>query len=376
MKNLIKRVNLPRFRGVFYRDSSVRNFKGKPDRCFDICYRDNQGKLVWEKVGWLSEGYNAAMASQIRSERIRTIRHGDQLIKRRPREVTLKEVWERYDEWLETAKRRPRDDRGLYKNHIEPAFADRPLSKIQPYDLEKLKMKLTGDGLAPASVKHVLVIVRQLVNKAIAWGMWAGENPVKKVKLPQLSNRRERFLTRDEAHALLTELKNTSPQLYNISLLSLHTGMRAGEIFALKWIHIDVENGLIHVADPKSGRARKCIMTPTIKDLFLTLPSGEPSDFVFRSRTGGPIKEVSNAFDHAVKQLGFNNGITDARQKVTFHTLRHTFASVLALRNTPILTIKELLGHQSLAMTERYSHLFPDQKKLSMEGIESFFNNK
>jgi integrase len=205
--------------------------------------------------------------------------------------------------------------------------------------------------------------------------MWSGENPVKKVKLPKLNNRRERFLTREEAHVLLTELKNTDPQLYNLALIGLHTGMRAGEIFALKWIHIDTENGLIHVADPKSGRARKCVMTPTIKELFLSLPQTTPSDLVFLSRNGGPIKEVSNAFSQVVKRLGFNNGITDARQKVTFHTLRHTFASILALRNTPILAIKELLGHQSLAMTERYSHLFPDQKKVAVEGIESFLNS-
>jgi len=373
MKKSIKRINLPRFKGVFYRDSTIRNYKGKADRCFDICYRDGQGKLVWEKVGWLSEGYNAAMASQIRSERIRTIRHGDELIKRKPKEVILGEVWERYNEWLETGKRRPKDDRGYYKKHIEPIFSDHPLSKIQPFDLEKLKIKLASDGLAPATVKHILVIIRQLVNKAIAWGMWSGENPIKKIKLPKLNNRRERFLSPEEAHALLAKLKNTSIQLYNMALLSLHTGMRAGEIFSLKWGHIDVENGLIHIADPKSSRARKCFMTTSIKELFLSLEPREPSDFCFYSRIGGPVKEVSHAFDRAVKRLGFNNGITDARQKVTFHTLRHTFASWLALEGKPILTIKELLGHQSLAMTERYSHLTPDHKKEATEVIEQVF---
>ena len=375
MKKSIKRINLPRFRGVFYRDSTIRNYKGKPDRCFDICYRDGQGKLIWEKVGWLSEGYNAAMASQIRSERIRTVRHGDELIKRKPREVTLGEVWERYNEWLENAKRRPKDDRGHYRREIEPIFAKRPLSKIKPYDLEKLMMKLTKDGLAPATVKHVLVIIRQLFNKAIAWDMWSGANPIKKVKLPKLSNRRERFLTPEEVHTLFAKLKNTSPQLHDISLLSLHTGMRAGEIFALKWTHVNIENGFIHVADPKGSHPRKCFMTPTIKALFLSLNPREPSDFVFHSRAGGPLKEVSNAFDRAVKSLGFNKNITDPRQRVTFHTLRHTFASWLALQGRPILTIKELLGHQSLAMTERYSHLTPDLKKQAVEDIERLFNS-
>ena len=69
----------------------------------------------------------------------------------------------------------------------------------------------------------------------------------------------------------------------------------------------------------------------------------------------------------------FNNGVTDPRQKITFHTLRHTFASWLAINGTPILTIKELLGHQSLAMTERYSHLSPDHKRQAVDGIEAMF---
>jgi len=74
-----------------------------------------------------------------------------------------------------------------------------------------------------------------------------------------------------------------------------------------------------------------------------------------------------------VLKFRFNKGVTDPRQKITFHTLRHTFASWLAINGTPILTIKELLGHQSLAMTERYSHLSPDHKRQAVDGIEAMF---
>mgnify|MGYP000530601566 CR=1 FL=1 len=91
---------------------------------------------------------------------------------------------------------------------------------------------------------------------------------------------------------------------------------------------------------------------------------------IFKNRKGGKITEISNSFSRAVKQLGFNDGITDTRQRVTFHTLRHTFASWLAIEGTPILTIKELLGHKTLAMTERYSHLIPDAKKEAISIID------
>jgi len=369
------RIRVPKFQGVYTRESLVRRHKGAPDRCFDICYRDQRGKLVWEKIGWMSEKYTAAMASQIRAERVRAIRHGEDLPKQKPKEVTLGEVWKRYDEWLDAGKTKPADDRGSYDKHIKPIFENMLLSKISPFDLERVKITLLNKGLAPATVKHVLVLIRQLINKAISWGMWKGENPVKKVKLPRLNNQRERFLAQEEAGKLLKALQVVSPLVHDIALLSLHTGMRAGEIFSLKWSHIDTENGLIHIADPKNKRSRKAFMTSTIKDMFESYECGKPEDFVFRSKRGGKINEVSHTFDRVVKDLKINEGIKDPRQKVVFHTLRHTFASWLAIQGTPILTIKELMGHQSLAMTERYSHLSPDHKKQAIEGIEKVFSS-
>jgi integrase len=368
-----KRINIPKYQGIYYRESSKRRHLGKSDRCFDICYRDGKGKLIWEKIGWVSEGYNAAVADQLRAERVRAVRHGDELPREKEAEITLGEVWKYYDEWLNTGKKDSDTDRSYYKNHIEPVFANRVLSKISPFDLEKLKKDLTIKNLAPATVKHILVLIRQLINKAIAWNKWHGENPVKKIKLPKLNNRRERFLSKDEAQILLAELKKVSSQLYNISLLSLHTGMRAGEVFSLKWGHIDKNNRIIHIADPKSGHARKVFMTRTIKEMFKSIKNGEPEELIFKSRERKKIDRISYAFRRAVDRLDFNKGITDPRQIVTFHTLRHTFASWLALQGTPILTIKELLGHQSLAMTERYSHLTPDHKKSAVDGIESMF---
>jgi len=367
------RKRVKKFQGVYYRESKNRTFNGKPDRCFDICYKDQNGKLIWEKIGWVSEGYTAAMASQIRSERLRSIRHGEELPKRKKKEITFGEAWERYNEWLETGKKRPRDDRYNYKNHLKDRFADKPLSKISPFDLERMKAELLKAGKSPATVKHCLVLVRQIINKAIAWGLWHGENPVKKVKMPRLNNQRVRFLSYEEANLLLDHLGKISPQVRDMALLSLHSGLRAGEIFNLRWQDIDPENGLIHVSDPKSGRSRKAFMTETVKRMFDSKQRGNPDELVFKNRKGEKITEISKTFSKVVKHLGFNDGVTDPRQRVTFHTLRHTFASWLAIQGTPILTIKELLGHQTLAMTERYSHLIPDNKIEAIAGLEQRF---
>jgi integrase len=98
------------------------------------------------------------------------------------------------------------------------------------------------------------------------------------------------------------------------------------------------------------------------------------NDLVFPSRKGSKKKEVSSSFERAVKDLGWNKGIEDPRQKVVFHSLRHTCASWLVMAGVPLYTVKEYLGHRQISQTERYAHLAPDslqQATAAMNGIQS-----
>jgi integrase len=368
--NLIK---IRKYQGIYYLESKKKRYQGRPDQCFYATYKNGK-KLVREKVGWLSEGYNAQLADQIRSNRIRDIRHGKELPDKKKREPTFGEAWKRYDAWLDTGKKHVYDDRNRYKNHIKARFASKALSQITTHDLEKFKDSLLKKGLAPQTTKHVLVLIRQIYNKMIAWGLWADQNPIKGVKMPKINNRRVRFLTHKEADALLQEIRKVSQQVWEYSLLSLHTGMRADECFSLLWGHIDYDQDMIHVADPKGGPSRDVYLTKKVREMLQAKKEGSKADFVFRATHGGKIPEVSKTFLRTVKKMGFNDSITDRRQKVMFHTLRHTFASWLAIQGTPILEIKELLGHTTLAMTERYAHLIPDQKRESVRRMEEAFN--
>jgi integrase len=106
------------------------------------------------------------------------------------------------------------------------------------------------------------------------------------------------------------------------------------------------------------------------------LPAQAPDAFIFTDSSGGKIKEVSNAFQRAVERLGLNDGTKDARQRVVFHTLRHTFASWLAIQGTPIYTIAKLMGHRSISMSERYAHLSPDHKRDAVAALAALGDQK
>jgi integrase len=362
-----------KFPGVYQR-SSERTHDGKPDICYDISYK-HEGRKIWEKVGRLSEGYSARLAADIRGERLRSIRHGEELPRQRAKAPLFADVMKKYLDWADKSKKNGKKaDEYLYKGHLKDLDSKR-LDQISPFDLERIKIKSLEKGLAPATVKHILVLVGEAFNKAIVWGFYKGENPVAKVKKPVLQNRRERYLQYDEAEKLLDKLGNISGTVRDISLLSLYSGMRAGEIFNLKGQDLDFENDLIHISDPKNKHPRKAYMTEGIKAMLLERRPRTPGEYVFKSKDGGQIKEVSRTFDRVVDQLKLNEGIEDPRQRLVFHSLRHTVASWLALQGETIQTIAELLGHRTLAMTQRYAHLTTDHKRKAVMDLEKSIRN-
>jgi integrase len=142
-----------------------------------------------------------------------------------------------------------------------------------------------------------------------------------------------------------------------MATLSLYMGMRAGEVFGLRWKNLDQGNGLLWIMDPKSGRSRAVYMPDQVKAIFSEMAPGEPEGLIFPGPGGKVLREIPMPFRTAVKKLGFNDGITDRRERFSFHSLRHSCASLLIQSGVDLYTVKEILGHGSIALTERYSHL-------------------
>ena len=256
---------------------------------------------------------------------------------------------------------------------IKAQLGNLHLSKITPYELERYKNDLSKT-YSPATIKHALVLIRQVFNKLIDWELYSDTNPVRRISLPVLDNARWRWLTEHEAFMILEALCERSRQWHRIALLSLHSGLRAGEIFSLTWSDVDIAQRTIRVVDPKH-RTRMAYMTRTAASMLRSLGPGRPNDLIFATRHGGRIPEVSHSFELAVDDVGLNDDVVDRRDKVVFHTLRHTYASWLALSGVELYVIAELLGHSTLEMTRRYSHLAPGKKQNAVDHIDRLFNH-
>jgi integrase len=366
--------------GIRYREHKTRKYSGSPDRYFFIRYRLH-GKLKEEGLGWASDGWNAKKASielaklkqahatgegpQTLAEKRRLLREKDEAEKkwkqRQKREqITFSQIF--LDNYFPQAKANKsqrsyeRED-SLFRLWISPVIGELPLKDIAPIHMERIKKNMVDAGRAPRSIRYALAVVRQVFNFARYNNLYMGDSPTANVKMPQKDNRRLRFLTRDEADRLLDGLQSKSRQLYEIALVSLHCGARADEIFSLTWGDVDLERGTLTLRDTKNTKTRVAFMTEEIKDLLTRKERGENDDLVFPGRGGVKITAISNAFNRVVKELGLNDGVTDPRQKVVFHTLRHTYASWMVENGVDLYHVKKLMGHSTLSMTERYSHL-------------------
>jgi len=368
----LEKTNSP---GV-YQYISKRLYRKKPDACYYIMYRDNTGKVCREKVGWLSEKYTLADAVRIRAERIHAVRHGDELPKDKTKAPLFGDLASSYLAALEADKRTSHaSDQSRYDRYLKEPLAAKQLDQITVEDLEAIKNNLASLGRSAQTIRHVLALVRRIINRAIVLDKWTGSNPVKKIKIPRPNNARLRFLTYDEAKSLLAALKAKSVLVHDMALLALHCGLRLGEITALTVSDIDINNDIIHILDPKNGESRTAYMTSEVKAALKARAKKAQAGLLFVDRKNhGQISDMSHTFDRVVADLGLNQAVTDRRHKVVFHTLRHTFGSWLALQGESPFVIQKLLGHKTLTMTERYSHLAPSQMKRAVSNLESVLN--
>lgn len=232
------------------------------------------------------------------------------------------------------------------------------IEKFKSDRIQEQKMTSTGvkQILKPATVNRQLIVLKCLYSRAIDWGKFKGENPVKKVKSFKENNTRVRFLESNELVKLLACCRGT---LKPVVIVALYTGMRKGEILGLKWKDCDFKRNIIYLWDTKNGEKREVPMSEPVKTALIRVRKNPKSDFIFCHKEGAQILDIKKSFFTAITK----SGIKDFR----FHDLRHCCASYLVMNGVAINTVREILGHKSMDMTLRYAHLSPDHRKQAVD---------
>ncbi|WP_430735351.1 tyrosine-type recombinase/integrase [Halodesulfovibrio aestuarii] len=285
---------------------------------------------------------------------------------------TVKDAWTLYQELKLPSLKKPRTDLQVWQMHLAPYLADKELTVIKSVDVLRLRAKIEAKQLSPQSVHHVLALLRRLLHRAIEWDMYPG--PLPAFDMPKVQNDRTRFLTMEEAAFLLLELQKRSELWHDISLFALSTGLRSGEIFNLLPEHINIATKTIAVMDTKSDNRVVPLNTAAL-EIASSYMKQNTGSYLFTTIHGNKIQFAGKVYRSAVKACKLNNGIVDRRQRVVFHTLRHTFASWLVQGGFPLAVVSRLLGHSDIKMTMRYSHLAPQQGQEAVSYIDKYMQS-
>ncbi len=251
-----------------------------------------------------------------------------------------------------------------YAEWWKSRLAGKRLNHLTPSVVMEAKEDLVSQGYAAETIKHYLKFLRQVLNVAIRDDKLE-KNPFVKVQLPKVPTGKTRFLTVEEERLLLTALGLPYSHWARLAIL---TGLRKSELFSLRWANVDLEQGFLTLPQTKSGKVQHVLLNEEAKTILRGFSSWEFSPWVFPSQTRKSHLDSYNfyrrVFMPAVKQTGLED--------VTWHTLRHTFASRLAMSGYSDSTLAALLRHKGTALVQRYAHLSPSHLKEAVEGLSGF----
>jgi integrase len=270
----------------------------------------------------------------------------------------------------------------LYRLHMAGILADLPFNSIAPFHLERIKKDMTDKKKSDRTIQYVLQLTRHVFNTAAKLGVYMGPSPTKAVKWPKIDNMKLRYLSIEEAEKLLAALAAKSQNLHDAALLSLHCGLRFGEIAVLTFSCVNWTAGTLAILNAKTG-SRTAYLTKRATEMLKTRKQArekngkkvKPDELIFPKRSGkeGTMEQASNVFTETVKELGFNEGITDRKQRVTFHTLRHSMATHLYESTHDLYLVQRSLGHATGTMTARYAKMSENRLREGAAALQKAF---
>lgn len=304
------------------------------------------------------------------------------------------------DQWLETIRPSIREStwnryEGLLRLHAVPELGKLPVVKIGPAELSELYARKVASGLSPMSVRHLHAVLHSLFRDAARWGK-TYRNVAALVSPPKASRIEMKALSKEQANTLLEAAE--SDRLQAMYYLAITTGMRQGELLALRWRDVDADSGSLHIrsslqrlphglafAEPKSAKSRRQVMLTEgalaalrrhrIRQNEERLWMGaawEDHDLVFANEIGKPL-DAGNVLRRSFWPLLKAAGLP----RIRFHDLRHTAATLLLSQGIHVKIVSEMLGHSQISITlDLYSHVTPTMQREAAAAMDALISRR
>ncbi|HEX4065363.1 MAG TPA: site-specific integrase [Acidobacteriaceae bacterium] len=344
-----------------------------------IRYTDAKGKRHWEKVGRRSDAIT--LLAKRKHEKLLRKKLPEAL---RGRAVTFGELAKKamiYSEESHTPQHHHQFEIKL--QIIGEQFNELPAEGITSEDIQAWLLEQSDErGWTPATRNRYRDAFSLVFRKAVENHVLT-VNPATLVKAKPEHNERVRFLSAGEETKLTAALHRDWAPHVPAFLVSIHTGMRAGEQFQLKWRDVSLERRLISLPKTKSGKARHIPLNAVACSALQERKRAQQEHAAKQKEKGADHADQAYVFRDAGRdpqhnyRRWFNEALAEAKIKdYSWHCNRHTFASRLVMAGVDLRTVAELMGHSSIQMTMRYAHLAPQHNRAAVDRLVSLSDSR
>ncbi len=356
----MSRIKSKKYTGVYLNELS------DGDISYSVTFKDESNRMRRVNIGKESEGISQLYASNKRSEYINKIRHGEdpQLGKKKKRAPTLNDLANVYFEDKTGNKTNERQE-GKYKLHVRGVLGGKSITNIEKSDIKKFRAKLQKQDLAPKTINGIIQLITAIINNSIKEHNLTITNPTTGIEKLKIDDKRERFLNREEMQKLIETVRVEGVQ-YLFVKIALTTGVRLEGLLHIQKKDIDLAHNKVTLKDLKSNSTYTGYFGDTLKnELQQAIKGIKANDYLIGSGSKPIPGRTMRRWLKPILDRLFNKDLDakDAKNRVVIHTLRHTFASQLAIKGIPLYTIQKLMNHAKIEMTERYAKLSPDSGK-------------
>ena len=301
-------------------------------------------------------------------------------------QITFKAfVTDHYEPWATAQRKTGAEQTARLRSVFGDTLDALMLGLITPFHVERWRSARLKAGISPSTVNRDLTVLRAALRLAKQWNLLS-VHPLADLKLSKLDRAATvRYLTpaeekrlraalvarddtrranRDRANEWRRERGYAEWPVYGaytdhlspVVLLALNTGMRRGELLAVRWRDVDLTRAVltVHGTQSKTGQTRHIPLNSEAATVLATWKAGSTTELVFTGHDGEPMEDIKTAWGRLVRAAKLEN--------FRFHDCRHHFASRLVQAGVDLNTVRELLGHSDLKMTLRYAHLAPEHK--------------